>query len=58
MTQVATSSDNARATMGERSNPPPLVDSLFRSGTYAEFITDEELRRAKEEVEECYRRRA
>jgi hypothetical protein len=42
----------------EQPNPPPSVDSLFRSRTYTEFITDEELQRAKAEVEECYRRRA
>ncbi len=58
VTRVATTSDSARATMGEQLNPPPSVDSLFRSRTYAEFITDEELQRAKAEVEECYRRRA
>jgi hypothetical protein len=44
--------------MAEQPNPPPSVDSLFRSRTYAEFITDEELQRAKAEVEECYCRRA
>jgi hypothetical protein len=44
--------------MREQPNPPPSVDSLFRSRTYAEFITDEELERAKAEVEECYRHRA
>jgi hypothetical protein len=44
--------------MGEQPNPSPSVDSLFRSRTYAEFITDEELQRAKAEVEECYRCRA
>ncbi len=41
--------------MGGQPNPPPTGDSLFRSRTYAEFITDEELQRAKAEVEECYR---
>ncbi len=44
--------------MGEQPNPSPSVDSLFRSQTYAEFITDEELQRAKVEVEEYYRHRA
>jgi hypothetical protein len=44
--------------MGEQSNPPPFVDSLFRSRVYTDFITDEELQQAKAEVEECYRRRA
>ncbi len=44
--------------MREQPNLPPSVDSLFRSRTYAEFITDEELQQAKPEVEECYRRRA
>ncbi len=44
--------------MGGQPNPPPSGDSLFRSRTYAEFITDEELQRAKAVVEECYRRRA
>ncbi len=58
VTRVATTSDSSRATMREQPNPPPSVDSLFRSRTYAEFITDEELQRAKAEVEECYRRRA
>ncbi len=58
VTRVATTSDSARATMGEQPNPPPSVDSLFCSRTYAEFITDEELQRAKAEVEEYYRRQA
>ncbi len=58
VTRVATASDNGKATVREQPNPPPSVDSLFRSRTYAEFITDEELQRAKAEVEECYRRRA
>ncbi len=44
--------------MGEQSNPTPFADSLFRSRVYTDFITDEELQRAKAEVEECYRRRA
>ncbi len=44
--------------MREQPNSPPSVDSLFRSRTYAEFITDEELQRAKAEVEECHRCRA
>jgi hypothetical protein len=43
VTWVATTSDSARATMEEQPNPSPSVDSLFRSRTYAEFITDEEL---------------
>ncbi len=55
VTRVATTSDSGKATMREQPNPPPSVNSLFRSRTYAEFITDEELQRAKAEVEECYR---
>ncbi len=55
---MATTSDSARSTIGGQSDPPPSADSPFRSRTYAEFITDEELQRAKAEVEECYRRRA
>jgi hypothetical protein len=58
VTRVATTSDSVRATVGGQPNPPPSVDSPFRSRTYVEFITDEELQRAKAEVEECYRRRA
>jgi hypothetical protein len=46
VTRVATTSDSGKATMREQPNPPPSVDSLFRSRTYAEFITDEELQRA------------
>jgi hypothetical protein len=56
--RVATASDSAGATSGGQSNPPPSDGSLFRSRTYAEFITDEELQRAKAEVEGCYRHRA
>ncbi len=56
VTRVATASDNGKVTVREQSNPSPSVDSLFRSRTYADFITDVELQQAKAEVEECYRR--
>jgi hypothetical protein len=36
----------------------PLADSPFRSRSYATFVTDQELQQAREEMEECYRRRA
>jgi hypothetical protein len=37
-------------------NPP--ADSPFRSRSYVTFVTDQELQQAREEMEECYRRRA
>jgi hypothetical protein len=58
VTRVATASDSGKATVREQPNPSPSVDSLFRSRTYADFITDVELQQAKAEVEECYHRRA
>jgi hypothetical protein len=58
VTHVATTSDSGKATPREQSSPASSVDSLFRSRTYADFITDVELQQAKAEVEECYWRRA
>ncbi len=58
VTRVATASGSGKATSGEQTSPTSSVDSLFRSRTYADFITDVELQQAKAEVEECYRRRA
>jgi hypothetical protein len=55
---VATASGSGKATSGEQTSPASSVDSLFRSRTYADFITDVELQQAKTEVEECYRHRA
>jgi hypothetical protein len=36
----------------------PPADSPFRSRSYATFVTDQELKQARAEMEECYRRRA
>jgi hypothetical protein len=58
VTSVATTSGSGKETQGEQTSPASSVDSLFRSRTYADFITEVELQQAKAEVEECYRRRA
>ncbi len=59
MTRVATVSSGDKVTSGERqATPDSSAGSLFRSRSYADFITDLELQQAKAEVEECYRRRA
>jgi hypothetical protein len=36
----------------------PLSDSPFRSRSYVNFMTDQELQQAKADLEECFRRRA
>jgi hypothetical protein len=46
------------AAAGHQAAFSSLADSPFRSRTYADFITDQELQQAKADVEECYQRRA
>ncbi len=59
VTRIATvSSDTKMAAAGQQTAFSPLADSLFRSRTYADFITDQELQQTKADMEECYRRRA
>jgi hypothetical protein len=36
----------------------PPADSPFRSRSYANFVTDQELQQARTDLEECFRRRA
>jgi hypothetical protein len=58
VTRIATiSSDTKMTAAGQQAAFSSLVDSPFRSRTYADFITEQELQQAKADVEECYRRR-
>jgi hypothetical protein len=59
VTRVATiSSDTKMTAAGQQAAFSSSTDSPFRSRTYADFITDQELQQAKADVEECYRHRA
>ncbi len=55
---ATTSSDTKMTAAGHQATLSPSADSPFRSRSYADFITDQELQQAKADVEECYRRRA
>jgi hypothetical protein len=57
--RVATNSSDTKMTTARHQAPRSLsVDYPFRSRSYADFITDQELQQAKADVEECYRCRA
>jgi hypothetical protein len=59
VTRLATTSSDTKATIAvhQMSFVPP-ANSPFRSRSYANFVTDQELQQARAEMEECYRRRA
>ncbi len=59
VTRCARASSDSKGTVpvAQMSFVPP-ADSPFRSRSYATFMTDLELRQARAEMEECYRRRA
>jgi hypothetical protein len=59
VTRVATNSSDVKMTTAGHQTPFGLpVDSPFRSRSYADFITDQELQQARADLEGCYRRRA
>jgi hypothetical protein len=59
VTRVATTSSDTKVTAaGHQMSFVPPADSPFRSWSYADFVTDQELQQARADMEECYRRRA
>ncbi len=43
---------------GHQTSFSTLTDSPFRSRSYADFVTDQELQQARADMEECFRLRA
>jgi hypothetical protein len=59
VTRVATTRSDTKVTAaGHQMSFVPPADSPFRSRSYADFVTDQELQQARADMEECYRRRA
>jgi hypothetical protein len=53
-----TSSDSKVTAAGHQMPSIPPADSPFRSRSYVTFVTDQELRQARADLEECFCRRA
>jgi hypothetical protein len=59
VTRLATTSGDTRTTAaGHQMSFSTPTDSPFRSRSYADFVTDQELQQARADMEECFCRRA